>query len=110
MHLSSEIHGLPQHLNDHRENRKIIMKLPDWRVNIWDRSVMRWKTEYSTFPPFTEFSKFVSLEADIACDPITSLQTIQQSKVSFDRKMSQVFVADATITSPGRSPRPTCTF
>ena len=97
-------------LNDHRENRKILMKLPDWLVNRWARSVVRWKTEYSTFPPFTEFSKFVSLEADIACDPITSLQTIQQSKASVDRKKSQVFVADAMITSPGRSTRPTCTF
>ena len=71
------------------------------------RTVVRWKTEYSTFP---EFSKFVSLEADIECDPITSLQTIQQSKASVDREKSQVCVADATITSPGRSTRPTCTF
>ena len=108
MHLSSEIHGLPQHLNDKRENRKILMKLPDWLVNRW--AVMIWKTEYSTFPPFTEFSKFVSLEADIACDINHIVADNSAIEGIFDRKMSQVFVADATITSPGRSTRPTGTF
>lgn len=64
-------------LNDDRENRKLLPKLPAWLVTRWNRTVVQWKEEKSLFPPFEEFVKFVVKEARIACDPVTSLQSLK---------------------------------
>ena len=56
-------------LNDCRENRKLLQKLPDWLVQRWSRIA----TDTEQYPSFQTFVKFVSEEADIACNPITSL-------------------------------------
>ena len=65
-------------LNDDRENRKLLTKLPDWMVSRWGRVVSRWKEERSQFPPYKEFVEFVTKEATIACDPVTSLQSLKE--------------------------------
>ena len=59
-------------LNDDHENRKLAYKLPRWASNRWSRFAFHWKEENETFPPFSEFVKFVVKEADIACDPVLS--------------------------------------
>lgn len=59
-------------LNDDQENRKLVSKLPKWASNRWSRQAFHWKEEKETFPPFSEFVKFVVKEADIACDPVLS--------------------------------------
>ncbi|XP_053398193.1 uncharacterized protein LOC123532323 [Mercenaria mercenaria] len=64
-------------LDDDRENRKLLLKLPDWVVTRWNRSVVKWKDQNNSFPPFSEFVKFIVSEAKIACDPITSLQSLK---------------------------------
>ena len=64
-------------LNDDRENRKLLTKLPDWMVSRWGRVVSRWKEERLQFPPYCEFVDFVAKEATIACDPVTSLQSLK---------------------------------
>ncbi len=66
-------------LNDERENHRLLMKLPDWLVAGWGRIAARWKDENRTFPPFSEFVRFLEREADMACDPITSLQSLKSS-------------------------------
>jgi hypothetical protein len=58
-------------LDDDRENRKILIKLPDWMINRWARLVAEYKSKHRMFPPFSEFSKFVQKEAKIARDPVT---------------------------------------
>ena len=64
-------------LNDDRENRKLLTKLPEWMVTRWGRVVSLWKEEKSLFPPYKEFVEFVAKEATIACDPVTSLQSLK---------------------------------
>ena len=64
-------------LNDSRENRKLLCKLPDWLVTRWSRIVAEWTQKMRSFPPFKEFMNFVVKEADIACNPITSLQALR---------------------------------
>ena len=59
-------------LNDDHENRKLAYKLPRWASNRWSRFAFHWKEENETFPPFSEFVKFVVKEADTACDPVLS--------------------------------------
>ena len=64
-------------LNDDRENRKMLTKLPDWLVTRWAREVAKSKEQNQAFPPFKEFVRFVTREANIACDPVTSLQALK---------------------------------
>lgn len=111
-------------LDDDRENRKLLTKLPDWMVSRWGRIVARWKEEKSLFPPFKEFIEFVTKEATIACDPVTSLQSLKE--VSDGQKSSKMpnrqekgyrgsrtFLAEVTEKDkkpPEQTPKISCTF
>ena len=64
-------------LNDSQENRKMLTKLPDWLVSRWNRLVAQRKEQKSEFPPFNDFVEFIGKEAKIACDPITSPQSLK---------------------------------
>ena len=64
-----------QVLNDCRENRRMLKKLPDWAVVRWSRIVAE-KT--SGYPDFAAFSDFVRKESEIACNPITSLEKLKE--------------------------------
>ncbi|XP_030844157.1 uncharacterized protein LOC100890944 [Strongylocentrotus purpuratus] len=72
-------------LNDERENRKILAKLPDHLIVSWGRKVAHWKKTHGNFPSFHEFSDFIEEEANIACDPITSLYSVKELKVDKQR-------------------------
>ena len=65
-------------LNNDKENRKLVSKLTKWATDRWSRVVHHSKTEKGTFPPFFEFVKFLSREADIACDPVISFQSLRE--------------------------------
>ena len=64
-------------LNDSRENRKMLSKLPDFLIGRWGRIVNDWIESNRGFPPFSEFRKFIVKEANIACNPFTSFQSIK---------------------------------
>ena len=70
---AKNVHHL-HHLDDERENKKLMSKLPDWLINRWGRTVVKWRREEGSFPPFSVFAEFVNEEAVIACDPITTSQ------------------------------------
>ena len=55
----------------------MLTKLPDWLVTRWSRIVVQYKVEYRQFPPFKNFVEFISQEAKIASDPVTSLQSVK---------------------------------
>ena len=61
-------------LNDERENQKILLKLPDWVVARWGRQVVDWRRKFNTFPPFSEFVKFIQDEAEVSCDRVLSFR------------------------------------
>ena len=73
-------------LNDERENKKLLMKLPDWLVNRWSRVVADARERDRAFPLFGKFVEFLVKEANIACDPITSQQALKTDKVSDQEK------------------------
>lgn len=75
--IAMESIGTLNMLNDDRENRKLLTKLPDWIVTRWGRIVVKHKEEQKQFPPFKIFVEFISQEARIACDPVTSLQSVK---------------------------------
>ncbi len=63
-------------LNDDQENRKILTKLPEWLLPRWSRRVAEYKEQHKKFPPFTVFVDFLSEEAKIAADPVTSIEAV----------------------------------
>ena len=72
----SSVKGLSV-LNDDRENRKMLMIVPEWLVNRWNGFVSQRKEKNKEFPPFKEFVSFVEKGAKIACDPVTSLHSLK---------------------------------
>ena len=56
-------------LNDCRENRRLLTKLPDCLNQRWCRIVSNKGTSY---PPFSRFALFITKEADIMCNPMLS--------------------------------------
>ena len=76
-------------LNDVQENQKLLRKLPDWVVNRWARQTREWVDQGQGFPPFHVFANFVSKEASIACDPVTSLQALRGSGPRESRSRSE---------------------
>ena len=56
-------------LNDCRENRRLLAKLPDCLIQRWSRIVSKESTSY---PPFSRFALFITTEADIMCNPMLS--------------------------------------
>ena len=89
-------------LNDNRENRKILQKLPDWIITRWSRIVSIAKKNKSRYPSFAEFANFISEESDIACDPIVSLESLrivpEKEKPSTSSKRSAKAATFATET------------
>lgn len=71
------VQGL-QTLNDCVENQKIAVKLPDWLSSRWNREATIYQDEHKMFPDFRYFVRFLSVEARIACNPITSLYAVKQ--------------------------------
>ena len=69
-------------LNDDQEIHKMSTKLSRWAVTRWGRTVYKWKNEKEVFLPFSEFVRYVVVEADIVCSPIN----LSQRKVEADLK------------------------
>ena len=118
-------------LNDPDENQKMIKKLPSHVVVRWSRVVDEWLGENeldddcgvpqrriqankSGYPPFAEFCKFISKEARISCNPVTSLQALKadenkergensRAKYTLRDKLSPNLRTFATSSSEGNS-------
>ena len=75
----SQIKGL-EVLNDCNENQKILTKLPDWLTSRWNRKVMEVEEQSHKFPSFSDIVKFITREARIVCNPITSFHALKPSE------------------------------
>lgn len=73
-------------LNDCEENQKLMLKVPEWLASRWNRQVTVALREGKDFPTFKDFADFVSLEAEIACNPVTSPHALHSSNIFSDRK------------------------
>ncbi|KAM9825109.1 uncharacterized protein ACBT44_005920 isoform 1-T1 [Syngnathus typhle] len=74
-------------LNDCNENRKILSKLPDWLAASWNRKVVEIEEQTNQFPTFSQFVEFLTREAKIACNPVTSLQSLKQCEFNKSDKL-----------------------
>lgn len=59
-------------LDDPRENRKLIQKLPEWMSNRWSRVVATTLTSHQRYPKFEEFATFIEGEAQVICNPFNT--------------------------------------
>ncbi|KAK7882990.1 hypothetical protein WMY93_029164 [Mugilogobius chulae] len=75
-HAMPHIQGL-QVLNDCEENQKLLTKLPDWITSRWNRYVTEQLDKGKDYPSFYEFASFISKEARIACNPVSSLYALK---------------------------------
>lgn len=75
-HTAMQSIGSLNILNDDRENKKLLSKLPDWLVTRLGRISTQHNEETNAFPPFKTFMDFIVKEAKIVTDPVTSLQSI----------------------------------
>nr|XP_054775363.1 uncharacterized protein LOC129283739 [Lytechinus pictus] len=75
---SQVVHHL-NHLDDERENRKLLSKLPDWLTFRWGRKVVQWRRDTNSFPPFPVFVNFIVEEAEVAS---VSVMSVQEKKPS----------------------------
>jgi hypothetical protein len=66
-------------LDDDIQNRLMLSKLPDWLVSRWSREVHRVREQTGMYPLFVNFVSFLCREADIACEPLTALQSDKKS-------------------------------
>ena len=100
-------------LNDCRENRQLLMKLPEWLVQRWSRIIASDKTK---FPSFDTFVTFIVKEADIACNPISCLGTSKNHKEDISRTPTpKRFVgantlANDTTSTGSQANRPHCMY
>lgn len=62
------------------ENRKILSKLPDWLTARWNQKIIEVEDVSNQFPSFSQFVKFLTKEAKIAYNPVTSLQSLKQGE------------------------------
>ena len=68
-------------LNDPKENRLMLQKLPVQIAERWNRIVTKNISDAEgEFPSFDEFTKFVKDEAKIACNPTFSYSAINKKK------------------------------
>ena len=103
----SHIKGLDI-LNDCHENRKLLLKLPEWLVQKWSRIVANFQDDElneGSYPNFCVFSKFIRREADISCNVITS--TLNNSRTSTEIIQAKPR-AKVLVNSTDENPRQSC--
>ncbi|XP_020556659.2 uncharacterized protein LOC110014220 [Oryzias latipes] len=80
-------------LNDAIENQKMAAKLPDWLSTAWNRKATEYQLEHRRFPKFGYFVTFLTMEANIACNPITSYTALHQDQSDKSKIKPQNFVS-----------------
>ena len=71
-------------LNAYMENQKLLTKLPDWLVSRWNREATRKMKEEKKYPDFKTFTTFISAEADLLCNPISSCYAVKEVERTTD--------------------------
>ena len=92
-------------LDDCRENRKMLTKLPDYLIVKWNRIISEF-TGY--FPPFSTFASFIAKEADVACNPITSLNAVRALSKGHD--IAEVDEANTLVSVQSNTATSSCRY
>ncbi|XP_030834543.1 uncharacterized protein LOC115921321 [Strongylocentrotus purpuratus] len=91
-------------LDDIREINRMVARLPDHIVHRWNRSVAQTKRERLCYPRFADFVSFIGNEADIANDP---LLTVDVGKTR-ERKQETAVSKRVTLSTSGSTSQKQC--
>nr|XP_061819695.1 uncharacterized protein LOC133608465 [Nerophis lumbriciformis] len=97
-------------LNDCTESQKILTKLPDWLVSRWNRKAMKTRQAKAEYPSFKEFVNFLSNEADLACDPISSVQALKSIQNEKPRQTRTETIKAKTLSTNTTQNTVSCVF
>ena len=97
-------------LNDCTESQKILSKLPDWLVSRWNRKAMEARQAKAEYPPFKELVNFLSKEADLACDPISSVQALKNTQNEKPRQTRTETIKAKTLSTNTTQNTVSCVF
>ena len=84
-------------LNDYEQNRKLLTKLPDHIVLRWNRIVTEQLDANMPYPSFNQFASFITNEAKVACNPVSSLYALHRN----DKSMTKEKRNEAKVLSIG---------
>ena len=62
-------------LDDEQENRALLYKIPDFCHSRWSRKVAQSIEDGRSYPSFSEFCKFIRIEAEVVNNPITCIKS-----------------------------------
>lgn len=94
-------------LNDCFENRKLLLKLPEWVVRGWNREVAAAFDSKTDYPSFSRFVDYVVKEARIANHPISSPYALYDEKRGTSHEQSRPsHKAKVFATSSHKGDRP----
>ena len=78
---TSQIPGLSV-LSDCNENQQLVTKLPESVSSRWNRKVTEVMDRTQSYPSFADFVSFMSTEARIACNPVTSGEALRSASTA----------------------------
>lgn len=76
-------------LSDSEENQLLLQKVPKWLESRWNRQVSEALMNGSDFPTFADFTQFVSKEAEMACNPVTSIHAVRPSDWAHEKRIAK---------------------
>lgn len=82
-HKGSEI------LSDSKENQMLLQKIPKWLESHWNRQVSEDLMNGRDFPTFADFTRFVSREAEMECNPVTSIHAVHPSDWAHKKRITR---------------------
>ena len=77
-------------LNDCRENRKMLLKLPEYLILRWSRKI----AGLTDYPEFKIYVQFITEEADILCNPITNFTYLDADSKKKGMQSRESFATD----------------
>ena len=66
-------------LDDEQENRSLLFKIPSFCHSRWSRKVAQNIEDGHSYPTFSEFCKFIRIEAAVVNNPVTCIKSQSQS-------------------------------
>ena len=91
-------------LNDCRENRKMLTKIPEHMLHRWSRQI----SGLTDYPKFDAYVKFITKEAEILCNPITNFR--DNLEADSKKRYSNAHSRTAFANDTDEQPKDKCSF
>lgn len=76
-------------LSESKENQMLLQKIPQWLESRWNRQVSEALMNGGDLPTFADFTRFVSREAEMASNPVTSIHAVPPSDQAHEKSVTR---------------------